>query len=76
MGSSMIRAQYQELISWSPIFGGDAARISMVNERNEEFFVLLPFTEGRAFTALRKKALDVLSEAIEGGLEAGEYRWA
>lgn len=71
----MTRAHYQEHIAWSPVFGGDCARVSMVNERGEEFYCLLPFTEGRAFTTLRNKALDVLTEAIEGDLESGEYRW-
>ena len=47
----------------------------MVNARGEEYFCLLAHSEGRAYTALRKRALEALSEAIEMGLEAGEIRW-
>lgn len=67
--------RYQQFISWSPTFGGECARISMANERGEEYYALLPFTEGREFTALRKRAVEVLTEAMEAGIEAGEIRW-
>lgn len=70
-----MRAHYSEFISWSPVFGGECARVSMVNERGEEYFCLLAHTEGRGYTALRKRALEALTEAIEMGIEAGEIRW-
>lgn len=66
---------YQQIISWSPVFGGECARVSMVNERNEEFFCLLPFTDDKAYRLTRDKAIRVLSEAIGAGEPAGEYRW-
>lgn len=66
---------YSEYHSWNVVFGGEAVRISVANERGEEFYCLLPFSEGREFRALRKKALDVLGEAIESGMQAGEIRW-
>lgn len=66
---------YAEFVTWSPILGGECARISMVNGQGEEYYCLLPFEEGRAFVELRKKALDVLGRAIEADMGAGEYRW-
>ena len=66
---------YSEFTTWSPVFGCDVSRVSMVNEHGEEYFCLLPVSEGRAFVELKKRAVDVLTEAIEAGMEAGEYRW-
>jgi hypothetical protein len=66
---------YQELVTWSPTFGGECARISMVDERGSEYFSLLPYSDDRAYRALRKRAIEVLSEAIDSDMGAGEYRW-
>lgn len=71
----MSRYQYQMITSWSPIFGGECARISMTDENNGEFFVLLPFTDDKAFRTKRDKAIKVLGEAIENGEQPGEFRW-
>ena len=71
----VVRANYQQLISWSPMFGGECARVSIVDEHGGEYYALLPFTEGRAFNTLRARALEALSEAVASGLEPGEIRW-
>lgn len=67
---------YSTFTAYSPIFDCETTRLSMVNERGEEFWCMLPNrTEGRAWRALKKEAVEVLTEAIKSGLEAGEIRW-
>ena len=66
---------YQELTYWSPIYGAECSRISVVDANGSEFFAMLPKTDGRAYTTLRQKAVEKLSEAIEMGIEPGEIRW-
>lgn len=65
---------YSQLTSWSAVYGCEVARISVVNERNEEVFAMIPNSDGAGFVALRKKAVGKLREAAEMGL-TGEIRW-
>lgn len=66
---------YSEFTTWSPTFGAEVVRLSMVNALGEEYFSLLVAGEGREWRTRKAEALDVLSEAIEAGMEPGEYRW-
>jgi hypothetical protein len=59
---------------WSPILGGNAARISMVDGRGDEHFVIIPDDGGKRFVEAREKVLDRLSAAIDRGDEAGELK--
>lgn len=67
---------HSEFTSWSPTYGCEVARISVVNANNEEYFAIIPTDppKGR-FRDLRNKAVDKLNEAIGLGIEPGEIRW-
>ena len=66
---------YSQFTCWSPVYDCEVARISVVNERNEEYYANIPNAAGSGFVALRKKAVAKLNEAIELGIEPGEIRW-
>lgn len=64
---------YSEYRFWSPMLGGDAARISMVDDRGGEFYQIID-AEGRGSTyrARREAAIEVIAQAIEMGLAPGQ----
>lgn len=69
-------ATYSEFTTYSPLTDSDVVRLSMVDDQGAEFYCLLPQrVEGKAWRKLKAEALDVLSEAIESGMGAGEIRW-
>lgn len=47
-------------------------RLSMVDERNGEFFLFIPALDGKAYRERREKALETIQTAIEAGLDPGE----
>jgi hypothetical protein len=66
---------YQELRSYSPIQDCTVARISMTDDRHQEFFMLVPDRGTRRdYRAARSAALEALQEAIDAGCEPGEVR--
>ena len=67
--------RYQRLTYWSPMLGCEAERISMVDARGQEFFMIIPAdTPGKALREARAKAIEAITAAIETGLSAGEVR--
>jgi predicted RNase H-like HicB family nuclease len=65
---------YSEFRFYSPLLDSDAARVSMTNSRNEEFFMIVPYASAVSFRAKRDEALEAIEEAITLGLDAGEVR--
>lgn len=61
---------------WSTSHGAEVVRLSAADELGQEFYTFLPSTMGTTGRALRRKAADALSQAIDLGLEPGEIRWA
>lgn len=65
---------YREFRFWSPLMGQEAARISMVDDRCGEFFMIIPASGGREYREARNAAIDAISTAIDIGLSPGEVR--
>lgn len=65
----------REMSYWSPILGCDVVRVSMANERGEEYYAVLPRLEGAAWRDRKREACEVLHQAIEDELRPGEIRW-
>lgn len=56
---------------YSVELGEPAARLSMVNDHDQEFWVIVP-TMGKGWRQRRDEALDTIDAAIESGEEPGE----
>lgn len=65
---------YREYRFYSPMHDSIAARLSMVDERNGEFWRVVPITSPRTYRKERELALDAIEEAIDMGAEPGEVR--
>jgi hypothetical protein len=65
----------REFNFWSPILGADAVRLSMVNERGEEYHCIIERLEGSAWKAAKTEACEALQQAIDEGVKPGEIRW-
>lgn len=66
---------YSEFRFYSPLLDSEAARLSMANERGQEYFSVIPAeVSGKAYRAARDEALDLIEHAIMVGLEPGEVR--
>ena len=65
---------YREYRFYSPEFDCEAARLSMVDEHNSEFFTIIPVRGYRVYREARDRALDMIDEAIAAGAEPGEVR--
>lgn len=65
---------FREHRFWSPLFGCDAARLSMVDDRGSEFFRVVPVVSGKGWREARDAALDEIESAIMRGEEPGEVR--
>ena len=63
---------FSEFRFYSPILDAEAIRISMVNARNAEFFMIIKADDGRRYREKRDEALSMIEEAIEAGLEPGQ----
>jgi hypothetical protein len=60
---------------WSPVLGVEAVRLSIPDDQNREFFMIVPATEtGQSWRKARAEALDLICEAIDAGLDPGEVR--
>lgn len=73
-------ATFREYRYYSPSHDGEASRISMVDERNSEFYMVVPLTiirggksmtGGKWYREERQRALDAICLAIDEGLEPG-----
>jgi hypothetical protein len=71
-GLLMPRLRYYEFTTYSPVLDCEVARISLYDERGGEFFMIVP--TGRGYRAARSKALAVMCEAIDDGVDPGEVR--
>lgn len=63
---------FSEFRFWSPVHNTDMVRISMVNDRNGEFFCFIPAYDGRKYRERRDEALETIQSAISAGLDPGE----
>jgi len=64
--------RYQEFRYWSPLIGDHAVRLSMWDQHGREFFAIIQTPDSRGYRKIRRKTLDLIADAIEGGLEPGE----
>lgn len=63
---------YSEYRFWSPLTDCEAVRISMWNERDAEYFVIVKATGARSYRERRNTALEMIQEAISLKLDPGE----
>lgn len=63
---------YSEFRYWSPVHDREMVRVSMVDDRNGEFFTFIPAYDGKAYRERREKALETIQSAIDAGLDPGE----
>lgn len=63
---------WQELKYWSIVRGGNEARVSVVDERGDEYYALIDADGGKAYRERRALALDILEEALAHGELPGE----
>jgi hypothetical protein len=64
-----------EFSYWSPTHGAEVTRLSMADDRGQEFYAFVPAIEGSPSRRVRERATDALQQAIERGLKPGEIRW-
>ncbi len=65
--------KYNEFRFYSPILDAEAARLSIVNDRGEEFYAVVPCgDEGRVWRERREEVLNKVYAAILAGYEPGE----
>jgi hypothetical protein len=67
----MTRLAYAEFPHWNAILGCKAVRLSVADERGQEFFMLVPKPD-REWREEKAKLLDLIAEAIESGCQPGE----
>lgn len=63
---------YSEFRFWSPILDADAVRLSMSGTKGGEFFVIIRADDGKKYRERRDRALGLIQQAIDEGLEPGE----
>ena len=63
---------YVEFRMWSPALGCDAVRLSMANDRGDEYYMVVPYEHGKVWRERKHRLLDLIDSAIEQGLEPGE----
>lgn len=63
---------WQELRYWSIMRCGNEARISAVDARGDEYYVLIDGGHGKDYRERRAAALDRISDAMTRGDEPGE----
>lgn len=68
----MSAGNYSELRFYSVLLDTQAARLSMFNDRHEEYFAVVPVAVGRAWRETKEIALDALVAAIESAAPIGE----
>jgi hypothetical protein len=67
----VVSGVYSEHRHWNVVLGCKAARLSMADDNGREFFMLIPVPQ-RGWRDARNKALGVIQEAMEMGLQPGE----
>lgn len=65
----------REYSFWSVVLGADAVRLSMVNERGEEYHAIIARLDGSAWRTAKTEACEALQQAIDEGVKPGEIRW-
>ena len=63
---------FSEFQYYSLLHDREMIRISMVNDRFGEFFMLIPAYEGKRYRERRDEALETIQSAIGAGLDPGE----
>jgi hypothetical protein len=61
---------YSEFRCYSPLHDCEISRVSMTNDRGQEFFIEVP-GDGKAYREAKRQALEDLAAAIETGHEPG-----
>jgi len=63
---------YSQFRFWSPIMNEDAVRLSMCNDRQQEYFSIVAWDKGRRWRDRRAAYLEAVETAIDMKLEPGE----
>lgn len=70
--------RYHEYKFWSPEWDGVFVRVSTIDDSKatpynpQEYFMILPWEDGRNWREQRLKALEMMEHAIQSGEEPGE----
>lgn len=67
-------AVFQEYVAYSPIHDCEMVRLSVCDDHGSEFWIQLPWDDGKNWRVRRYEALDIIEEAIGMGLQPGEVR--
>ncbi len=65
-----------EFSTWSITAGCVQSRLSMWDDAGQEFFVLLPRTQGRAWREEKARAGEMIEEAMAAGCNPGRVFYA
>lgn len=60
--------------AYDPYIDGVMLRISMANERGDEYFKRVPFPGAKEYKRARDEALDEIEEAMARGDDPGELK--
>jgi hypothetical protein len=64
--------RFAEFRYWSPLHYCNVARLSMVNDKGEEYFCIVPMRgTGKQNKMEKQRALDLIADAIENSAEPG-----
>ena len=64
---------YQALhMGFSAVYNTNVTRISLIDDRGDEYWTLIPTCSGKRYRDTRDRVLDALQDAIERGDEPGE----
>jgi hypothetical protein len=58
--------------SYSPLTDCEVIRLSMADERGQEYYAMLTETEGRAYREMRERAMAAILDAIDAEDAPGE----
>jgi hypothetical protein len=65
---------YRDVRSYSAIHDSEVSRLSMTNDRGEEYFAIVPVEDGKRWRERRDAVLTALDDAILAGATPGEIR--
>ncbi|HEX5321490.1 MAG TPA: hypothetical protein VFW46_20200 [Stellaceae bacterium] len=65
---------YSSMRFYSPVLDAEALRLSMADERNSEFYAVIPARGGKEERELKQAALERIEDAILRGDVPGEVR--
>lgn len=66
--------QYQEFRAYSPLYDAVMARISMTDDRGQEFYALIPAVSGKPYRTAKAEAIEMIQEAMADGCQPGEVQ--